>query len=560
MKPTAIEIQELSERLIEEFNISNQLVNELITQYSSLEDVQLLFDTKITRVDKVKLLLNLRGSQIFAGSSVPTIKLRKKILSALQNSEIDKLFDRYCQSKGKTREHKIRKLAELKWFSGKGWTIAFIKASGLPEIFTGVKPPSKLAKFEDVEPFLPPPKLTDFQIELKEKLLGTLMEEGDNARCVISLPTGGGKTRTAVEAFIEWLQPRFSSGVYLIWIAQSEELCEQAIACIMQLWASKEFSSPLRIYRFFGGRELNTEDMMGGVVVASIQQLDRRVDNDEVLKKIVNKLGAVIIDEAHRATSKMYDYFFEFCSSIRGEDLYFPVCGLTATPGRAFGNTAQLVDRFNSTLFTPTINEGFHENPLEYFRAEGYLARAQHKQVYTNIDIPIQGILFETPEQFENRMDKEVIPELAKNPNRNRLILRELLEVPDGQLVIVYACTVKHAEMLSTALNYVGKNSVSISADTPKHYRRHYLDQFKKGEIQYVINFGVLTTGFDAPKTEHIFICRPTFSDVLYEQIVGRGLRGPKFGGTETCQIVDFTDNYERFGGQQAYHRFKDFW
>ena len=87
-----------------------------------------------------------------------------------------------------------------------------------------------------------------------------------------------------------------------------------------------------------------------------------------------------------------------------------------------------------------------------------------------------------------------------------------------------------------------------------------YIERFRNGEIEFLINHSVLTTGFDAPKTNYIVICRPIFSDILYEQIVGRGLRGPEFGGTETCLIIDFTDNLGRFGDQQSYHRFEDFW
>ncbi|MCD8500516.1 MAG: hypothetical protein LRY71_01065 [Bacillaceae bacterium] len=44
------------------------------------------------------------------------------------------------------------------------------------------------------------------------------------------------------------------------------------------------------------------------------------------------------------------------------------------------------------------------------------------------------------------------------------------------------------------------------------------MDAFKKGEIEFLFNYGVLTTGFDAPKTDHILICRPTSSIILYEQ------------------------------------------
>ncbi len=90
--------------------------------------------------------------------------------------------------------------------------------------------------------------------------------------------------------------------------------------------------------------------------------------------------------------------------------------------------------------------------------------------------------------------------------------------------------------------------------------RRQLIKDFNQGQVNFLCNFGVLTTGFDAPKTECIVICRPTTSVVLYEQIVGRGLRGPKFGGTETCDVIDFADNINRLGPPLAYFRFNDFW
>lgn len=90
--------------------------------------------------------------------------------------------------------------------------------------------------------------------------------------------------------------------------------------------------------------------------------------------------------------------------------------------------------------------------------------------------------------------------------------------------------------------------------------RRGLIQDFKNQKIQFLCNYGVLTTGFDAPKTTYIAIARPTTSQVLYEQIVGRGLRGPKFGGTEYCTIIDFADNLGRHGKALAYARFSDFW
>ena len=86
------------------------------------------------------------------------------------------------------------------------------------------------------------------------------------------------------------------------------------------------------------------------------------------------------------------------------------------------------------------------------------------------------------------------------------------------------------------------------------------IELFKQKKIEFLFNFGVLTTGFDAPKTDCIVIVRPTTSEVLYEQIIGRGLRGPEFGGTEECDIIDFADNIFRLGSQMAYTRFAEFW
>ena len=99
-----------------------------------------------------------------------------------------------------------------------------------------------------------------------------------------------------------------------------------------------------------------------------------------------------------------------------------------------------------------------------------------------------------------------------------------------------------------------------IDSNTPTVVRRSMIELFKQKKIEFLFNFGVLTTGFDAPKTDCIVIVRPTTSEVLYEQIIGRGLRGPEFGGTEECDIIDFADNIFRLGSQMAYTRFAEFW
>ena len=73
-------------------------------------------------------------------------------------------------------------------------------------------------------------------------------------------------------------------------------------------------------------------------------------------------------------------------------------------------------------------------------------------------------------------------------------------------------------------------------------------------------NYGVLTQGFDAPSVRALYIARPTYSPNLYQQIVGRGLRGPLNGGKERCLIVNVEDNVREFGEKLAFYDFDYLW
>ena len=72
---------------------------------------------------------------------------------------------------------------------------------------------------------------------------------------------------------------------------------------------------------------------------------------------------------------------------------------------------------------------------------------------------------------------------------------------------------------------------------------KEIVNNYKTGEIKIIFNFGVLSTGFDAPGTKAILIARPTTSPILYSQMIGRGLRGPLFNGNKECFLIDIKDN-----------------
>jgi superfamily II DNA or RNA helicase len=100
-----------------------------------------------------------------------------------------------------------------------------------------------------------------------------------------------------------------------------------------------------------------------------------------------------------------------------------------------------------------------------------------------------------------------------------------------------------------------------VSGKTREATRRRLVDRFKRAEIRVLCNCEVLTTGFDAPRVTHVVVARPTVSQVLYEQMIGRGLRGPKFKGTKVCVILDCVDEMTGPARPElGYRRFRRVW
>ena len=109
-------------------------------------------------------------------------------------------------------------------------------------------------------------------------------------------------------------------------------------------------------------------------------------------------------------------------------------------------------------------------------------------------------------------------------------------------------------------LTFLGIKAVHLDGTTNRARRQSLIAAFRSGTVQVLCNFALLSTGFDAPKVDTIFIARPTGSIVLYSQIIGRGLRGPAIGGTEKCRVIDVIDNIVGFSdANRVYHYFEGY-
>ena len=126
-------------------------------------------------------------------------------------------------------------------------------------------------------------------------------------------------------------------------------------------------------------------------------------------------------------------------------------------------------------------------------------------------------------------------------------VLTKLIHEEKRKSILVFANTVDHARLLSSmirsSITEDGKPVTSefVYADTHVDERCKFIKEFREQKLRVLCNYDILTQGFDAPKVDAIVVARDTGSYVLHTQMIGRGLRGPRNGGTDECRIVDFS-------------------
>lgn len=507
---------------------------------------------------------------VFGIDILRNYQVRCALLRNASREQLD-LLDSYESVERGYEGHasRIAALAKRKWHAGRGWAWLFATTLGFPAAFAGMagEPPED-AEFE-VYPYKPLPPLQDFQQELVRGVIDTLNSEPGENRAILNLPTGAGKTRTAVESLISW-RLNNSAGRGILWIAQSDELCEQAVLAFKEVWLDqghrKTTNQPLSMHRLWGGNHF--EGKVADVTVSSIQKLDQMLDNEESpraqewLSELSKRIGAVVVDEAHRMESPSYRNVLDALGiNLRLPDgkSNVPLIGLTATPFRANCKEASnLAGRFHRRILRPTC---LGDRYMEVLRRRGVLSRPVHKLLknFYAGEPDSDDVKYADYFKIWNEFSPELICKLGEDFQRNISILKTISSFPRGTSVLFFGCSVQHAEAMSVLLRRRDIPAAAVSAKTPTPIRRFLIEEFRAKRIHVLCNFQVLTTGFDAPKVDAVVLGRPTASPVLYEQMIGRGMRGPSFGGTETCTVVDVEDNL-RFKDHLAFNQYEAYW
>ena len=438
--------------------------------------------------------------------------------------------------------------------------LAFVTTIGFPPEFAS----SAEARREPEELISGPielPPLHDFQQEVFDGLNSLLASGTTRRRAVISLPTGGGKTRVTVEGAVRLVLAPAGATRSVLWIAQTDELCEQAVQAFRQVWVNLGARrTNLRIARLWGGNPNPTGRDMDKpvVVVASIQTLSNRVGAADLAW--LRKPGLVVVDECHHAITPSYSALLRWLDAEAprpgaAEKHEPPIVGLSATPFRTDDDESQRLARRFDSRWLPADQERLYARLL----SQGVLSRARYESLDSGVGLTDEelvrlGKLTEPWEglDFENLLEA-INQRLAGNARRNERLV-ECIKASAERSILFFTNSVAHAEEMAARLNLAGIGAAAISGSTPTVARRYFLDRFQGGQIRVLCNHSVLTTGFDAPRTDMVLIARQVFSPVRYMQMVGRGLRGERNGGTASCRIVTVVDNLGRFEHRHPYH------
>ena len=220
------------------------------------------------------------------------------------------------------------------------------------------------------------------------------------------------------------------------------------------------------------------------------------------------------------------------------------------------GTRSQLpISHYIRILETPVETSG--DNPEHM---QKLYRRLMEKRVLSNVHHRILGY---TGKEYEDAiiseaeyedLTEENIRVIGEDPERNNMIieeLRNLVTKDNKKSILFFGCSIAHSRGIAITLNSLygdeGVMAEHVSGETSSKRRNEIVNQFKEQKINILCNYGLFTTGFDVPKIDCVFIGRPTYSLLLYTQMIGRGLRGPKNKGTSDCLVVDTDDQIQNY-------------
>ena len=342
--------------------------------------------------------------------------------------------------------------------------------------------------------------LRPYQKEALEKVIKSFNEK--THRQLLVLPTGAGKTCIFI-AITQHYQKK------TLILAHRDDLIIQNYDKFKKFWPKADIG----IYK---GKKHNIKHK---VIISSVQTCSRLNRLEELKKK---GFDVLVIDETHHATSDSYQKIIKELGFFDNPEKL--LIGVTATPNRSDKQSLKCI-----------FQEITYSISLEELIKSKYLVPVMARRLLTNFKL--KGV--------KTYMRDFAVSQLAQAVNtleRNNFIISKWKEHAFGRKTVAFCTNVQHCKDFADECNKHEIKAAAVWGDMNPKLRRKILDDFKKGKISVITSCSLLTEGFDEPSVTCIIMARPTKSQTLYIQMIGRGLRISD--GKKDCLVLDFTDRH----------------
>lgn len=524
-----------------------------------------------------QMILAVYGSKILEDKA-----FRVRLFKSFTNKEIS-IFDKYLPESiiSKGLKEKSEYLGNVKWEQN-GITMELLKILEL-DVSTIFMQRLALSPQEKVSAYDKFYELLDYQFAIKKKVLAYINSGNDLPKLIIRMPTGTGKTKTTMHTLINQFVFHNKKKGLVVWIAHTKELLMQAVNTFKNVWAHIGIGET-QLYKAWDSYNLPEGEDVNGFLFCSIQKLYGVCKNNKSAFHIIQKNAIlIVVDEAHRSAATETRKVINELMSIPEGSQDRALIGLTATPGRTSGQTiesesfANMYERKIITIEPSMLNlmnssgitaasQFQDEDIITYFQNRKVLAKIRREKLeYGDLTDQERAVLKSkmTANGYSD-VTAAFLQKIAFNSKRNKVVVDRLRQLHEEKIpTIVFACSVEHGKMLSAALTLQGIPNGHVFGDMNTIERDTIISRFKNEDdpIKILINYEVLTTGFDSPNIKCVFITRPTQSTVLYSQMLGRGLRGPMMNGSAECLLIDIEDNLNKYLSESAaFNSFEKYW
>ena len=357
-------------------------------------------------------------------------------------------------------------------------------------------------------------------------------------RMLVHMPTGTGKTKTTMHIITNYINFSLKKKGIVIWIAHTTELLQQAYDTFESVWKHLG-DGKINAYKLWGNKEIEDIDQsLDGIVFCGLAKIMSIADsNPKLYERLKKDCRLIVFDEAHKAAAKKTQKVIECLMRMPEGYENRALIGLTATPGRTtedsydnnlltnmFGNKliyidSDILNQINMGKLK-ALNTVAESNIIKYFQERRILAKMEphkltYKMEFSESELKILSSTLRDMGYDDKEYTESQLKVLARNKERNLAILACLRQLQiDKKPTIVFACSVDHAKMLAAMLTLEGIPNSLVLGEMDVMDRKRAINIFKNRNsgVDIIINYEVLTTGFDSKNIKCVFITRPTKS------------------------------------------------